>query len=82
MRPHVGCSACDDDHHWVYRVRAGRLASSIVIEERDPDWSVAQQLAGLGLQPGDVLVSHHDHACAADCSGEDAAFLRAYRLTA
>jgi len=31
------CSACDDDRHWVYLVRDGRLVTSTVIEQREPD---------------------------------------------
>lgn len=51
----LGCSACDDDRHWVYLVRAGQLVSSVVIEQREIAAIAAQRLDRLGLDRKSVV---------------------------
>ncbi|MHA0036718.1 hypothetical protein [Deinococcus sp. PESE-13] len=68
------CSMMDDDRLSLWVIRAGQVVSTQLhdLSPRRP-----LQLS-LPLQPGDTVLSFHDHSCAGDCDHRGADFFRGF----
>ena len=68
------CAMMDDDRLSVWVIRAGQVVSTGL---HDLSPRRALQLS-LPLQPGDTVLSYHDHSCAGDCDHPAQDFFRGF----
>ena len=68
------CSMMDDDYLHVWLIRDGQVVDSGLhnLSRRRP------LKLSLNLQPGDTVLSYHDHSCAGDCDHPAQKFFRGF----
>lgn len=68
------CSMMDDDRLSLWVIRAGEVVAT-QLHDLTPRRPLSLPLP---LQPGDTVLSFHDHSCAGDCDHRGADFFRGF----
>ena len=68
------CSMMDDDRFYLWVIRAGEVVAT-GLHDLTPRRALSLSLP---LQPGDTLLSFHDHSCAGDCDHPAQDFFRGF----